>query len=135
MKEIQIKLIKVTDVLTKISDDGNEYIRVSFEGINWNQTNINVKISMSKMQWKDLKTAMLINYNSEQELIETKQPIKLVFDEEGFTTSKNPKPLLEIKSGTYKGFSFNFFELNVGVLIQNNYVSKEVFKKDYSKLF
>lgn len=130
-----LKLNKVLDVIEKVTDDGRNYIRVTFDVIDQNEVNQKAKISMSEAQWGDLKIAMGITFNSQLEEIHTATPVSVEFETKGMTKSKNPKLLMESKIGTYKGYSFNYLELNVGILIQNNIVLKETFKKDYGKLF
>lgn len=128
-------LNSIKDVVEKRTLDGREYVRVAFNAFDENEVDVIVKISMSINQWKELKNYMIIKYDSLLEEITSRKSILLEFNSDDKTTSKKPKLIMEHKIGAYNGYAFNYYELNVGLLITHNIVSPEKFKKDYGKLF
>lgn len=139
--ENSLKLLKVIDAEEKTSSkDTKTYIRVKFSGIfneKFNEFNevdeSDIRCSMSMEQWNDLKNCMKLSFENDK--IITKNPIFIKFDPLGKTTSKNPKLLIKREKATLNGYPYDYWELNVGVLIQNEIVKKGIIKKDYSNLF
>lgn len=135
MNKIKLLLTKVDNADLRKRKDGSEYIRVTFEAFNGDNDTIMVKTSMSENQWKDLKNSMEITFNAQELKIETGKTVDITFDKDGKTNGQNPKPLYKLCAGDYQGHIFNYWELNVGALIQNNVVVREAYKSDLTKLF
>lgn len=133
-----LKLTEVVSINEKISaENGGKYLRVKFKGVFNNNDNDfkeeNVICSMSIEQWEQIKQVMKVFYENDN--IITKNPILLKFDPLAKTNTTPPKLLLKNFNGTHKGYPYDFWEMNVGVLIQNGVVEKSIIKKDYSIFF
>lgn len=133
------ELIKVVDAEKRKSTENNDYIRVKFNGIDLDSDikdkDLDIRISMSTNQWNELKKKMNITLDKDLEELKTGKKIKITFDSKAFTTSDDPKPLWVVKTGNMGKHPYAYLELNIAVLILNDIVEKEVFKKDYSGLF
>lgn len=133
---ISIKNADIRDYKNENNDKKREYVRLTFNAVDKeNDLDIIVKTSLSLNQWDDLVKAMNIEYNSLIEEMTTGNKLTLEVNTKEMTKSNNPKLLWDEKKGSYKGIHYNYFEMNVGVLIINKIVLKENYKKDLSKLF
>lgn len=128
-------LNSIKNIQEKQTLEGRDYFRVIFNGFDNNNNPVEIRINMSLNQFNELTNKMDISYNEELDYIHNNKKLTLEIDYKGLTKSKNPKPLIETKTGRYNQYTYDYLSASPAILIENGIISPEKFKRTFTKLF
>lgn len=124
MKKIILKRLESKKTCAKQDGTGN-YVRINFNATDESGNEISVRANISEQQWEDLKESFQLQQNDDE--IITNKPQTIEFDENA--TTENGNSIFKHVKDTYKGKSFEYFQLSSSVLISHDLIKKTVFPK------
>jgi hypothetical protein len=153
MKQITLQSVKKTQDISynenknkdsvegkEARKEGDKAVRIVFLATDENDVDLEVRTSLTVSQAKELKAALGIEYIEHEDEYDMPKPFLIEIDETEiietrFDGRKYQKPMWEHKTGKFKGYNFDYYQVHKKAFLDAGVITKAKIVVERSSIF